>query len=93
MKTHMIVVRPPSAAGDHQYPPPEWSQHSRLALSKPGEDNIKTKTVEYSSQSQTKPHKLEPLVHKIPMGGRNNLAGLRLPANYSGEVTDVLTLT
>ena len=91
----MIVVRPPTAAGDHQYPPPEWSQHSRLALSKPGEENIKIciKTDEYSSQSQTKPRKLEPLVHKIPMGGRNNLAGLRLPANYSGEVTDVLTLT
>ena len=39
----------------------------------------------FQSQTQTKPRKLEPLVHKIPMGGRNNLAGLRLPANYSGQ--------
>ena len=37
----MIIVRPPPAAGDHQHPPQEWPQHSRVALSKPGEENIK----------------------------------------------------
>ena len=40
--------------------------------------------------STAKPRKLEPLVHKIPMGGRNNLAGLRLPANYSGQYCQAL---
>ena len=34
-----------------------------------------------------KPRKLEPLKHKIPQT-RNNLAGLRLPANYSGKWRD-----
>ena len=46
---------------------------------------MKGKYLSCESQAQTKPRKLEPLVHKIPMGGRNNLAGLRLPANYSGQ--------
>ena len=35
----------------------------------------------------TKPIKLEPLQHKIPHN-KNNLAGLRLPVNYSGKWRD-----
>ena len=65
--------------------------HSANQVRRTSRIKIFIKSVEYSSQSQTKPRKLEPLVHKIPMGGRNNLAGLRLPANYSGEASDVLT--
>ena len=34
-----------------------------------------------------KPLKLEPMTHKIP-AERNNLAGLRLPVNYSGKWRD-----
>ena len=40
-----------------------------------------------SGQISAKPRKLEPLKHKIPQT-RNNLAGLRLPANYSGKWRD-----
>ena len=44
-------------------------------------------SVDNSHANQSKPRKLEPLNHKVPTG-RNNLAGLRLPANYSGKWRD-----
>ena len=40
-----------------------------------------------SCPGSVKPRKLEPMTHKIP-AERNNLAGLRLPVNYSGKWRD-----
>ena len=44
------------------------------------------KPVTPEASGSVKPRKLEPMTHKIP-AERNNLAGLRLPVNYSGKTT------